>query len=72
VSDFEYYGTRRLVFGDEGSEYAGATFIPVCQTCGRFVKADATVKFQGGTVADLPNATCKKCGRVKMIFEGFD
>lgn len=65
----EYEGVRRVVYGQ--GEYAGATFIPVCPACGRFVKADATMRFQGDTIANEPNATCNKCGRVKMLFEGF-
>lgn len=67
MSDYEYEGVGRLVYGDEG-----ATFIPVCEKCGRFVKADGTVSFNGfGDYKKAPNATCKKCGRIEMIFEGF-
>jgi hypothetical protein len=66
-----YENMRRLVYGAEGSEYEGATFIPVCSQCGRFVKADPTIGFCNDTVARQPNSTCKKCGRVEMIFEGF-
>ena len=63
----DYEGVRRLVYGD------GATFVPVCETCGRFVKADATILFNGlGELApDKTNATCSKCGRIEMLFEGF-
>jgi hypothetical protein len=63
----EYENVRRLVYGD------GAHFVPVCENCYRFVKADETVGFThlGERVADEPNATCFKCGRVKMLFEGF-
>ena len=63
---FEYEGVHRIV-------YDGAWFIPVCTTCGRFVKADDTVTFVGSDEqpADEPNATCSKCGLVKMIFEGY-
>jgi hypothetical protein len=64
---FEYEGTRRLVYGDEG-----ATFIPVCVKCGRFVRADETIQFQfEGPPLEQPNATCRKCGRTNMFFEGF-
>ena len=58
--------TRRIQY--EG----GATFIPKCPQCGRFVKADDTVKVNDeyGLSPDN-NATCSKCGRVLMIFEGF-
>ena len=67
--DYPYEGTRRLCYGDEG-----ATFIPGCEKCGRFVKADETVTFTDGgdgPPADKPNATCSKCGRIKMVFEGY-
>lgn len=67
----EYEGTRRLIYGEKGGEYEGATFIPVCPQCARFVKADAVVRFQAGTAAKEANATCSRCGRVTMPFEGF-
>ena len=63
----QYENTRRVVY--EGD---GATFVPVCQYCGRFVKADP--KIMVNEVSGLhpgPNATCSKCGRTRMIFEGF-
>lgn len=64
--DFEYTETRRMVYGD------GATFLPVCPVCGRYVKADKTVKFNGlEEYVPGANATCSKCGRVEMPFEGF-
>lgn len=62
--EFQYEGMRRVVY--EG----GPTFIPVCQRCGRFVKADETItelKIRN----NLPTATCKKCGRTTMPFEGY-
>lgn len=63
---YEYEETKRLVYGD------GATFVPVCVKCGRFVKADERITFDGlGRLVDQPNATCSKCGRTKMMFEGF-
>jgi hypothetical protein len=62
---------RRVVYGETDSEYAGATFVPVCSRCGRFVRADPEIRFQAGTVAQGPNASCARCGRVEMIFEGF-
>jgi hypothetical protein len=62
-----YEGMRRICYGDEG-----ATFVPVCEKCGRFVKADQNVVFTyDGPPLDAPNATCKKCGRVQMLFEGY-
>jgi len=50
----------------------GATFVPVCGGCGRYVKADDTIEVNEITgLVDQPNATCTKCGRTKMLFEGF-
>lgn len=62
----EYENVQRKVYED------GATFIPVCEKCGRFVKADKAVFINGmGHLSPKPNATCKKDGRINMIFEGF-
>ena len=62
----EYENARRIEY--EG----GAVFVPVCEKCGRFVKADKSIFTNESTgLADKPNATCKKHGRVQMIFEGF-
>ena len=63
---FKYENTTRVQY--EG----GATFVPVCPNCGRFIKADDTVLVNDETgLAPYPNATCSKCGRIEMIFEGF-
>ncbi len=63
---FEYENIRRVVYEE------GATFIPVCENCGRFVKKDREIWFNElGQLKEAPNATCKKCGRVQMIFEGY-
>ena len=64
---FEYENVRRITYGD-----TGASFVPVCRRCGRFVRADPTVAFDfdGGLVPG-PNATCARCGRIEMVFEGF-
>jgi len=62
----EYENTRRIQY--EG----GATFVPVCEKCGRFVKHDSVIKtseFYG--LSKEPNATCSRCGRTHMLFEGF-
>ncbi len=61
----EYENTRRVTY--EG----GAAFVPVCQACGRFVKADATIETNGNGLSPKPNATCSKHGRIQMLFEGF-
>lgn len=57
----------------DGNDSVGnATFIPVCKKCGRFVKADKTVTVNMmGEFKDKYNATCSKCGRTEMLFEGF-
>ncbi len=64
MSDYE--NIRRITYGE------GATFIPVCAKCGKFVKADESIKISDIFGISLePNATCKKCGRTTMLFEGF-
>ena len=68
----DYENTRRVGY-DMGPEDGGsAVFIPVCEKCGRFVKRDKEIfvnDWEG--LKDQPNATCSKCGRTKMLFEGF-
>lgn len=50
----------------------GANFVRVCENCGRFVKADGIIRVhEDYGLKDEPNATCSKCGRTKMLFEGF-
>ena len=50
----------------------GAVFARICPKCGRFVKADAEIQFrESESLADGPTATCKRCGRVSMPFEGW-
>ncbi len=50
----------------------GAQFVPVCKKCGRYVKSDKSIFIdEENGLKDQPNATCTKCGRTKMIFEGF-
>jgi len=61
---YEYEGLRRQVYA------GGYTFVPVCETCGRFVKPDAVLFVNGADVPQTPNATCSKCGRVGMPYEG--
>ena len=72
MPEYAYESFRRVVYGD------GATFVPVCagifdqsEGCGRFVKADKAVRMSESGLRSGPNATCKKCGRVEMLFEGF-
>lgn len=62
----EYEGVRRVIY------IGGASFVPVCSKCGRFVEADDTIRVSDvAGLAPGPNATCSHCGRVEMLFEGF-
>ena len=65
--DYMYIETPRWIYEH------GAQFLRVCPKCGRFVKADKSITFNLRTEQPLkePNATCKKCGRVEMPFEGW-
>lgn len=67
MPDYEYINTRRASYKN------GATFVPVCMKCSRYVKADKAIKtdFEGSLINNEPNATCSKCGRTEMLFEGF-
>lgn len=65
MSDYEYTEMRRVVYGE------GATFVPVCEKCFKFVKADPELKTDSYGQPVGPNATCKKDGRVQMLFEGY-
>ena len=50
----------------------GATFVRVCEKCGRFVKAYKKITLNGlGELTNKNNAHCKKCGKTKMLFQGF-
>jgi len=63
----EYFGVRRITYGDDRP-----TFVPVCEKCARFVKPDDTVLVNEiNGLSKEPNATCSKCGRTHMLFEGF-
>ena len=67
IPEYTYENTRRISYGD-----TGASFIPVCPTCGKYVKADETMLGNDmGAVKLESNATCTKCGRVLMPFEGY-
>lgn len=64
-----YENTRRVAY--KSDEDGDAVFVPVCEKCGRFVKANETIRVNGNGLADEPNAICSKCGPTKMLFEGF-
>lgn len=67
-----YENMRRVTYGDENDSVGIAQFVPVCQQCGRFVKADDQIAVNEITgLKDQSNGTCKKHGRIKMLFEGF-
>jgi len=62
----QYENTRRIQYED------GATFVPVCRKCGRYVKSHDTIRTNDELgLKDEPNADCSLCGPVKMIFEGY-
>lgn len=66
---YEYMNLRRVSYGDTSEGWW--VFVPVCPKCGKFVKADKSIRVNGlGLRAEEPNATCKKCGRVEMPCEG--
>lgn len=64
----------------EFPEIGTAIFTSTCEKCGRFVKADEEITLR--RVGDngwnpwyepvSPNANCRRCGRVAMIWEGFE
>lgn len=62
----DYEGSPTVLYGNE------ALFIRVCPKCGRFVKGDAKIQLTAeGPPVQQPNASCRKCGRVQMPFEGY-
>lgn len=65
LSDFAYEGVRRVSYAN------GATFVPVCEKCGRFVKNRETVTFAEYGPPVGKTADCKKCGPTTMPFEGY-
>lgn len=61
----------RVTYGDKDEPDGDLVFIRVCPNCGRFVKPDKIVKNIDENGKFEPNATCSKCGRVNMLFEGY-
>lgn len=61
----DHEGTRVIRYEN------GATFIPVCEICKRFVKAPKTIQVNGLDQIKEPIVDCKKCGPTKMIFQGY-
>jgi ribosomal protein L32 len=66
----EYEDMRRVAY-DFGDSIGSAVFVPVCETCGRFVKAGTVSANEINGISDEPNAECSKCGPTRMLFEGF-
>ncbi len=60
---------RTITFGE--GEFEGMTFIPKCEKCGRYVRADREVKIDFEGQPKGSNATCSQHGRVEMIFIGY-
>ncbi len=58
-----------ITYDSDGSD---AVFVRRHDGCGLIIKPDKTISVNGlGRLVDKPNATCKRHGRVEMIFEGF-
>lgn len=55
--------------------YGEMVFLRSCSECGRFVKADEELTYRGNSEGAIKivdtNASCIKCGRVMMIWEGY-
>lgn len=66
---YEYENIKRISYETDGGI---AVFIPVCEKCGRFVTADKLIYAnESKGLKDYHSATCSKCARTKMLFEGF-
>ena len=68
IPECTYEHTKRIVYGSEYNTDGEAWFLPRCPKCGRIVKADKECYVDDGTKS---NATCSKCGRIRMPFEGY-
>lgn len=67
--DCSYENVRRVSY-DFSPDSGDLVYVPVCEKCGRFVKADKTMSMNK-YYDNKPNATCSKCGRTRMLCEGF-
>lgn len=50
--------------------YGQLSFHAICPKCGEPVQADNSIDCIEGGYVKQPNATCLKCGRVEMPFDG--
>ncbi len=76
-----FFGSAKFMTFDYANNsvwvsYGGLTFVRVCPKCGKFVKADPEITVNEELPADQgcnakENATCKRCGRVRMPCEGW-
>lgn len=69
---FEYNNTKRVTY-NLGEGNGNACFLPVCPKCGRYVKMDHEIYWnEHNGLTDKPNASCFKCGRIKIDCECVD
>ncbi len=62
---------RQITYGAPDLEFGGATFVPVCEKCGRYVKADKEIAFDWQGQPKSPNASCTRCGPTAMLWQGY-
>ena len=62
---------RQITYGNDKSEFSGATFVPKCKKCGRFVRARALICFDWRGQPKEPNAKCSRCGPTAMLWLGY-
>lgn len=71
--DFRGEGTPIVIYG--AVDDCRPVFYRVCPKCSRYVKPDEKTRIPGDPGypgGDQPNATCKRCGRVRMPFCTWD
>lgn len=68
----DWAGTPTVVYRDPLDRDGEYLFLRICIRCGRFVKADSTVRFEWPNLQPrIPNATCARCGRTNMPDIGY-
>lgn len=75
MPNYVYENTRRIIYESSTGKEGAAYFLPVCPNCGRYVKADKKMNIKYNKYFNEErfecNATCKKCGRIIMPFDGY-
>jgi hypothetical protein len=67
--DREPFGDMLIKF--RHVRYGDLSFHAICPKCGKPVKVDDSISIlSNGDYIKQPNATCFKCGRVEMPFDG--